>query len=284
MAYLVELIEQLQAMRVPLSSSQGLHLANSLISGTSTQQAVLDWKQKFCVPYQLKGSKDLGAGYWRGFKRRNPDVFSKTAVKFDSKRAEWCTYQNMDNMYNEVYEKMVTNGIATKLPEPVWRDQEGNIVETEAEAFGCKSAYHIICKDKLLFVDEVGSNTNQTKDGQIGGEKFLVIGAGSRPQQKAATKDSHFTTLGFTNANGEPVMCAIIFAAKKMDISWQLGIDHAAPWEGDESDFEKNVGFGKRHPLGPECEVNGKKGPMFLLCNRVRRHQWHVTYQNAPVN
>jgi hypothetical protein len=28
--------------------------------------------------------------------------------------------------------------------------------------------------DKLLFVDEVGSNTSTTKDGNVGGEKFYA--------------------------------------------------------------------------------------------------------------
>jgi hypothetical protein len=33
------------------------------------------------------------------------------------------------------------------------------------------------CPDKLLFVDEVGSNTS-TKDGNVGGGKFLCGAAG----------------------------------------------------------------------------------------------------------
>jgi hypothetical protein len=70
---------------------------------------------------------------------------------------------------------------------------------------GLKSPYKIIHQDWLVFVDEVGSNTSQatylcSRDGQ--------------PQQCATMKVAHFTVLGFTAANGVPLMCAIIFAAK----------------------------------------------------------------------
>jgi hypothetical protein len=70
-----------------------------------------------------------------------------------------------------------------------------------------------------LFVDECGSNTSQAKDGQVGGQMYLCSIDG-RPQQRAATKDAHFTVLGFTAASGEPVMCAIIFAAKSFQEEW----------------------------------------------------------------
>ena len=86
-------------------------------------------------------------------------------------------------------------------------------METETEALGVKSEFELIHPELLLFVDEVGSNTCQTKDGQVGGETYLCNVDG-RPQQKAATMDCRFTTLGFTAATGEPVMYAVIFEGK----------------------------------------------------------------------
>jgi hypothetical protein len=44
-----------------------------------------------------------------------------------------------------------------------------------------QTKYKLPRPDKLLFVDEVGRNTIQAKDGQIGGENVLVNAAG-RPQ------------------------------------------------------------------------------------------------------
>ena len=74
----------------------------------------------------------------------------------------------------------------------------------------------------LIFVDELGCNTNQKQDGD--NEKYLCPKSG-RPQQRAATKDSHFTVLGFTAADGNPLMCAIIFAAKSLREEWVMGFD-----------------------------------------------------------
>jgi hypothetical protein len=73
----------------------------------------------------------------------------------------------------------------------------------------------LIHPEWLVFVDEVSSNTLQTKDGNVVGQTYLCTKDG-HPQNCAATKDAHFTLLGFTAANGKPLMCAIIFAAKAL--------------------------------------------------------------------
>ena len=107
-------------------------------------------------------------------KRNKHLVTSKKAVKFDSKRADWCTYQNFETMYTEVYEEMVKGGIANKLNSSVKLSKEGLIVEHTHEQFGLDTKYDLIRQDKLLFVDEVGSNTSQTKDGKIGVRNYCV--------------------------------------------------------------------------------------------------------------
>jgi len=63
-----------------------------------------------------------------------------------------------------------------------------------------------------------------SKDKSKGGETFLC-GVGQEPKQRAATADAHFTTLGFTSATGEPIMCAVIFKGTKLDPAWTLGLD-----------------------------------------------------------
>jgi hypothetical protein len=71
----------------------------------------------------------LGHGYWRGFLKRNKHLISsKKAVKFDTKRAEWCTYLNMKEMYDEVYTSLVDSGLAIKHDVPVWRNDAGEVV------------------------------------------------------------------------------------------------------------------------------------------------------------
>jgi hypothetical protein len=64
---------------------------------------------------------------------------------------------------------LCTNGLAVAHPEPLWRNKKGEVVEEEEKAFGMQSKYELIHPDWLLFVDEVGSNTSQSKDGHVGG-------------------------------------------------------------------------------------------------------------------
>jgi len=119
-------------------------------------------------------------------KRNGHSIAAKKAVKFDTKRSECCSYSNMEEMYNEVYSSLVKAGLAVKHDELVWRNAAGDIVAKE-EALGHKSAYELIHPEMLVFVDEVGSNTSQTKDGHVGGQTYLCTKEG-RPQQRAATR------------------------------------------------------------------------------------------------
>jgi len=77
-------------------------------------------------------------------------------------------------MYAEVYEEIVSGRISHNLDAPVWLNKRGEIVELESESFGLKTEYVLHHPSKLIFVDEVGSNTLQTKDGNCRGEKFII--------------------------------------------------------------------------------------------------------------
>jgi hypothetical protein len=41
-----------------------------------------------------------------------------------------------------------------------------------------KSEYFLLYPEKLLFADEVGKNTSQANDGNVGGEKSLCFAGG----------------------------------------------------------------------------------------------------------
>ncbi len=137
-------------------------------------------------------------------KRNKYLIAAKKAVKFDTKRAEWCTYSNLEEMYTKIYSHLVTAGLAVKHDEAVWRNEAGKVVLCEQDACGMKSCFELIHPEWLVFVDEVESNTSHAKDGAVGRQTYLC------------TKDCHFTVLGFTAASGDPFMCAIIFASKTM--------------------------------------------------------------------
>ena len=129
--YIVSIIIQLANMRVPISSSQGLSLCNSIIEGTKFQSDVVAYKKLYC----RNATEKLGLSYWKGFLKRNKQLIrAKKAVKFETKCSEWCTYKNMKEMYTEVYSHLTESGLAVKHAESVWRDADGEIVdERQAE-------------------------------------------------------------------------------------------------------------------------------------------------------
>ena len=83
-------------------------------------------------------------------------VKAKKGVKFDGKRADWCTLRNFEQMYRDVYEEMAKMGIAEKLDEEVWLNKSGDVVANEEGALGMKTKYILKHPNKLIFVDEVG--------------------------------------------------------------------------------------------------------------------------------
>jgi hypothetical protein len=85
----------------------------------------------------------------------------KTSTRFDANHDEWCNVANFKWMYHECYEKMVESRIAIKMPEEIWLDKDGVVVEDEYLAFGRKRKYVMSCPNFLVFVDEVGDNTSQ---------------------------------------------------------------------------------------------------------------------------
>jgi hypothetical protein len=104
-------------MRNPISVSDGLRLANSLISGTKIGDSVNSWRQTHSSANRSNKNPKLGMGYWTGFIKRNKElVTAKQGVKFESKRADWCTYNNFEAMYEQVYKEMVAGGIAVEFP------------------------------------------------------------------------------------------------------------------------------------------------------------------------
>ena len=143
--YIVKMIGQLAKMRQSITCCQGLELANSLVEAKSIMTKVNDWRLKHFSTFKQihkegAGSIFLGPGYWRGFMQRNGHIVkANRRVKFDVKRSEWCTVQNFQQMYEDVYEELSKTVIATKLGQPAWFNQEGSIVQLEEEAFGLKS-------------------------------------------------------------------------------------------------------------------------------------------------
>ena len=117
----------------------------------------------------------------------------------------------------------------------------------------------------MIFVDEVGNNTNIKYDGKVGGE-LLLKEKGQKAKITAATSYAHFTVLGFTDTTGEPVMCSIIFPGNELTSEKHLGADIQFPMAYGDFLMHANSGSGKRFQGGPKCSFQGKEVLAFICC------------------
>jgi hypothetical protein len=169
------------------------------------------------VDFQKNTAATLGKKYWENFCPWNAiEIERKKAVESDSKRDAWCTKDNFATMYDEKYKTMVWAGVAEEVPEAVFQDRKGNtVLEHNPTRYDRKTKFKLTHPERVIFVDEVGENTSQKQDGHIGGRK-LIVSRGTRSQEWSSYSVCHFTVLGFTAASGEPAMCAVIVAAKRL--------------------------------------------------------------------
>lgn len=217
---------QKSRMGQPMGTTNGLLFINSLIADTKYEKIVNQHKVTCGIP--LDNNKlVLGKKYLKNFMRRNKEKLEKGGVtNQDNKRKEWSTYQNVEKMYNLVYNGMVEARVAEKLPEPVWMDRSGEIVSKD-KAFGQQVSHKVTHPEYLIFVDEVGNNLNMKNDKPIGGQKRFKEKS-RKAKVAVSTADAHYTVLGFTSGTGEPIMCAVIFSATEMTSDMQLGVDITA--------------------------------------------------------
>ncbi len=75
------------------------------------------------------------------------------------------------------------------------------------EAFGRQSKYYISRAKYIIYFDEEGGNTSQSNDRNADGEQIRADK--DRKAVNIPCKDSHFTVLGLTLANEEP-LCMIL--------------------------------------------------------------------------
>ena len=84
--------------------------------------------------------------------------------------------------------------VAVRFDTPVLMNRDGDIVENEEDAFGCRVTHNVTRPDMILCMDEVGSSTCQKGDGAVGGEKY-VCERSKTPRQKCSTKAKHWKTV-----------------------------------------------------------------------------------------
>ncbi len=165
-AHFLEVILELASMRQPVTAAGAMNILNSMIVSSNLQEELIAWKKKHGIKGDNEGK--LGAHYWVNFKKRHPEINSKRAVHFDSKRDDWCTIENFEKMYKGVYAAMVDAKVAIQLEEEVFVKPDGTITEKEEESVGRKTKFLLTRPEYCLYVDEVGCNTSQKSDGNVG--------------------------------------------------------------------------------------------------------------------
>jgi hypothetical protein len=108
------------------------------------------------------------------FEEKHHLIIAKKSVKFDSKRADWCNYLNMEEMYQES------------------KGSTGLACEHQEARFACKTKFWLIQPDRLIFVDEVGNDASQTKGGQVGGQTNLCLAVDHSNKQQQRTHNSGY--------------------------------------------------------------------------------------------
>ena len=248
----------------PITPSEGIKLANSLIDGKKTQERL----KLFQSSIKAKPTGLVSSKFWRNFVKRNSDVLEVgKGYRVSNNRMEWVTYENVEKMYNLVYEQMVRSGVAEHLApdEYYYVNKVGEKVDSKEESVGLQVKINVTHPEWILFGDEVGTEISQKNDGNVGGQKF-VVSKGTRANIKSSHRDGRMTVIGLTAASGDPVMAIIIFAAEELTFEQRMGHDIRVPFDEDVP-IRANSGPGKTFPGGPTCIFRGKVIPALITCN-----------------
>ena len=129
---LVQICIQMVNIRQPLTVSESLKLINDLIDSTEIQSKLQEFQNIRKLNSCAGSNGTVGKSYWRGFMRRHGHkIVSKRGERFASNRANWTTYENIEQMYDIIYDQMVEARVAVARDSPVFCDKHGNIVSKD---------------------------------------------------------------------------------------------------------------------------------------------------------
>jgi hypothetical protein len=213
---LAELCRQLNRMAKSITQKEFMSLANDIIEDTPTAAKVKEYQRRICgltFKEDETTHKQLGKKYFYNFMKRYDDILHTSKINKNClNRLEWATYENVNKMYDLNYAEMLGANIAIELDKPVFFDRHNNIVDDDDESrTGIPSNIQITDPSYLIFVDETGSSTNMKKDKP--GRTRVLAEIGCNGNKRAISSDIRYTTMGFTAADGQLVMCCIIFTS-----------------------------------------------------------------------
>jgi hypothetical protein len=108
---------------------------------------------------------------------------------------EWSLHRSFVQMYNKDYIAMVKAGWAIKLSEPMWVNEKQQATDEE-NTLGQKATHILINPDYVVFMDEVGCNTQVKKrmEQEEEGEKIVSRGTVEVPCMVCNTKSGSITS------------------------------------------------------------------------------------------
>ena len=263
---IVDILTQKARMRQPVTAGDAIAFANSLLDGSGTLEDLKDFH--VTCGRSITDIGALGNTWWRNFLKRHPALRSSKPVPFPNRRMTWSTYENFKIMYEDTYAIWERCGVAERLDAPAFIDRDGRVMSDEEgrQKNMLRSTYRLLHPDGALNADEIGHNTNTTKDKLQRNEKRIHL-KGERAQKIASETDVAWTMLAVTALTGHPVCCVVIMEGKRLapedltgeDIMASNDVDDVASWLD-----KTNHGPGKRFPGGPTCEFRGKVIPAFV--------------------
>ena len=87
--------------------------------------------------------------------------------KFGLDRSNWCKYGAFYYMYYSIEKTLIEAKFMMMLGETEWQDKDGNRIEFESEAYGCKVTSKFYRPGMVLLGDTVGVNLDMTGDEHV---------------------------------------------------------------------------------------------------------------------
>ena len=265
---IVELLNQLAEMNVPLTVGQTLPFINDLCSDHTIHSYI---KKNRMNDQNWLGDEPnickLGEKWFKNFlKRYKHMVRPQKPCTYDMHKKNYTTFVNFNQMYLNCEEAMISSGVAARRDVPVWVNEKGEIVD-EKDSTGYKSSAILTYPEYCFAFDETGNNTSMEKDGNIGNTK--VMGPTyAKTRACSSLKDKHFTVLGVTAFTGEPVLCVVIIEGETRNLLVETGVVLDAQEESDDvvdMDLLSTIQMNnEKFPGGPTCEYKGKKLPCMV--------------------
>ena len=173
---LISMILCMSNIKRSLNVSDGLRLANDLIEDTPTQKKLCQWKKERNIYHcKIEDFNKVGLAYWHRFLKRYKHLLrSKVTSAYSVDRSNFTTYLNFIDMYLHIKKILLQSKVASRLENPVWMNEAGEVVQDEMLALGYKVDVKIDRPDLGLLMDECGCNLLQEGDKNVGGELFLT--------------------------------------------------------------------------------------------------------------